>query len=76
MESSIVPKLGIDFKTIHVRGIPRKINANSFKALKELFKGLKEANKILKDFKPDLVIGTGGYVSGQFYIKLLKLKQR
>lgn len=76
MESSIVPKLGIDFKTIHVRGIPRKINANSFKALKELFKGLKEANKILKDFKPDLVIGTGGYVSGPILYKATKTKAK
>lgn len=76
LESSIVPKLGIDFKTIHVRGIPRKINANSFKALKELFKGLKEANKILKDFKPDLVIGTGGYVSGPILYKATKTKAK
>ncbi len=76
LESSIVPKLGIDFKTIHVRGIPRKINVNSFKALKELFKGLKEANKILKDFKPDLVIGTGGYVSGPILYKATKTKAK
>lgn len=76
LESSIVLKLGIDFKTIHVRGIPRKINANSFKALKELFKGLKEANKILKDFKPDLVIGTGGYVSGPILYKATKTKAK
>lgn len=76
LESSIVPKLGIDFKTIHVRGIPRKINANSFKALKELFKGLKEANKILKEFKPDLVIGTGGYVSGPILYKATKTKAK
>ena len=76
LESSTVPKLGIDFKTIHVRGIPRKINANSFKALKELFKGLKEANKILKDFKPDLVIGTGGYVSGPILYKATKTKAK
>lgn len=76
LESSIVPKLGIDFKTIHVRGIPRKINANSFKALKELFKGLKEANKIIKEFKPDLVIGTGGYVSGPILYKATKTKAK
>ena len=76
LESSIVPKLGIDFKTIHVRGIPRKINANSFKALKELFQGLREANKILKEFKPDLVIGTGGYVSGPILYKATKTKAK
>ena len=76
LESSIVPNLGIDFKTIHVKGIPRKINADSFKALKELFRGLKEANKILKEFKPDLVIGTGGYVSGPILYKATKTKAK
>lgn len=76
LESSIVPQLGIDFKTIHVRGIPRKININSFKALKELFIGLREASKILKEFKPDLVIGTGGYVSGPILYKATKTKAK
>ncbi len=72
LESTIVPNLGIDFKTIHVKGIPRKINADSFKAMKELFKGLQESNKILREFKPDLVIGTGGYVSGPILYKATK----
>lgn len=44
--------------------------------MKELFKGLKEANKILKEFKPDLVIGTGGYVSGPILYKATKTKAK
>lgn len=64
LEAKLIPKEGIAFKTIRVKGIPRKINKNSFIALRELFHGLRESNRIIKDFKPDIVIGTGGYVCG------------
>lgn len=64
LENNIIPDLGINFKTIHVKGLPRKVNIKSFIAAKELFKGLRESKKIIKEFKPDAVIGTGGYVSG------------
>ena len=29
-----------------------------------MFKGLEQSRKVIKKFKPDIVIGTGGYVSG------------
>ncbi len=64
LESKLIPKEGIKFKTIRVKGIPRRINKNSLIALRELFYGLRESDRIIKDFKPDIVIGTGGYVSG------------
>lgn len=64
LESELVPKEGFDFKTIRVKGMPRKINKESFEAFKELFLGLIDAKKIIKDFNPDVVIGTGGYVCG------------
>lgn len=64
LESELVPRANINFKTIRVKGMPRKINKELFLSLKELFLGIKDANKILNDFKPDIVIGTGGYVCG------------
>ncbi len=64
LESELVPKEGFEFKTIRVKGMPRKLNKESFIALKELFLGLNDAKKIIKDFNPDVVIGTGGYVCG------------
>ncbi|MGO1470042.1 MAG: undecaprenyldiphospho-muramoylpentapeptide beta-N-acetylglucosaminyltransferase [Tissierella sp.] len=64
LESKLIPKEGIDFKTIRVKGIPRNISKDSFVALKELIYGLRESNKIIKEFKPDIVIGTGGFVCG------------
>ena len=64
LESKIIPDLDIDFEAIRVKGLPRKINKKSFIAIKELFHGLKESKQILKDFDPDFVIGTGGFVTG------------
>lgn len=64
LEAELVPKEGFEFKTIRVNFLPRKINKKFFIAIKELFLGLKDSNHIIKEFKPDIVIGTGGYVSG------------
>lgn len=64
IESEIVPKNGFDIKTITVQGFKRKIDLDNVKRGFKLIKGLGDARKIVKDFKPDVVIGTGGYVSG------------
>lgn len=64
LESELVPKEGFDFKTIRVKGMPRKVNIEAFMATKELFLGLLDSNKIIKEFNPNIVIGTGGYVCG------------
>ena len=72
LESELVPKEGIKFETIRVKGLPRKINKNSFMAIKELLAGLRDSQKIIKEFKPDIVIGTGGYVCGPIVYKAAK----
>ena len=64
MEADLVPKEGIDFKAIRVKGFTRKISLDTIKSVKELVLGLNDAKKVINDFKPDLVIGTGGYVCG------------
>lgn len=64
LESELVPKAGFDFKTVRVKGMPRKINKDFFLAIKELILGINDSRKILNEFKPDIVIGTGGYVCG------------
>ncbi|NMB28363.1 MAG: undecaprenyldiphospho-muramoylpentapeptide beta-N-acetylglucosaminyltransferase, partial [Tissierellia bacterium] len=64
LESELVPKEGFDFKTIRVKGMPRRINKEAFIAFRELFLGLNDSKRIIKDFNPDVVIGTGGYVCG------------
>lgn len=68
MESRIVPNAGYDFAPIKVLGIQRRISfrniKNNVKALWYLAGSSARAKEIINGFKPDIVIGTGGYVSG------------
>lgn len=64
LEAELVPKAGFKFKTIRVKGMPRKINKDFFISIKELLLGINDSRKIINEFKPDVVIGTGGYVCG------------
>ncbi|HYE67624.1 MAG TPA: undecaprenyldiphospho-muramoylpentapeptide beta-N-acetylglucosaminyltransferase [Anaerovoracaceae bacterium] len=64
MEKDLVPKNGYDIRFITVSGFHRKKLWKNIKTAMDLLKGNRQANKIVKEFKPDLVIGTGGYVCG------------
>lgn len=64
MESELVPKEGLNFKPIRVKGFNRKLSIDTLRSVKELILGLNDARKIIRDYSPDLVIGTGGYVCG------------
>lgn len=62
MESEIVPKRGIPYEGIEIYGFSKNI----LKDIKNVFciqASLNKCKKILKDFKPDLVMGFGGYVT-------------
>ena len=64
LEADVVPKAGYDFKAISVRGFRRKLSLDTLKTFGVMFKGFFQAGKIIRQFKPDIIIGTGGYVSG------------
>ena len=64
LEKELATLAGLPYKTVRVKGLPRRLNMDSLKSGIELLKGLGDANSILKNFKPDVVIGTGGYVCG------------
>lgn len=68
MEAQLVPAAGYDFKTIEIQGFSRELNfgglKHNLKTVKLLLKSEGQAKKIIGDFKPDAVIGFGGYVSG------------
>ncbi len=64
LEKEVVPKHGFEFTTIRVKGFRRKLSLDTIKTIKELFLGLNDAKKVIKEFSPDIVIGTGGYVCG------------
>ncbi|MEG6616429.1 undecaprenyldiphospho-muramoylpentapeptide beta-N-acetylglucosaminyltransferase [Peptococcaceae bacterium 1198_IL3148] len=65
LEADIVPKAGYPFKKISVSsGFQRKLSLKNIKVLWQAGQGIFEARQIVRDFKPDIVIGTGGYVCG------------
>ncbi len=64
IEEKIVPANGYELETIEITGIKRSLNLKNISAAFKIFKALKESKKIIKDFSPELVYGTGGFVSG------------
>ena len=62
LESTIVPKAGLNFNSIEIQGLKRSLSLDNFKSLWLMLTSTSKAKKILKDFKPDVVVGTGGYV--------------
>ena len=68
MEAQLVPKAGFDFETIKISGFQRKLTIeNILKNIRTVYYllfSVSQAKKIIKRFKPDVVIGFGGYVSG------------
>ena len=73
LESKIVPAAGVNFKTINIQGFNRKHPLKNFKTIELFFKATKSAKKIIKEFKPDIVLGTGGYVSGAMVYEAAKM---
>lgn len=67
MEAKLVPEAGYDFYGIKVAGFQRKINFTNIKrniyAFYHMFTSSAESSRLLKELKPDIVMGTGGYVS-------------
>lgn len=64
MEMTRVPEAGYPIIGLPVAGIDRKRPWNNVKVLIKLFSSLNKAKKIIKDFKPQIVVGVGGYASG------------
>jgi UDP-N-acetylglucosamine--N-acetylmuramyl-(pentapeptide) pyrophosphoryl-undecaprenol N-acetylglucosamine transferase len=67
LESTIVPNNGIPFKAVEMEGFKRGFDFNSLKynlnSVRLFLKGIRSAQRIVDEFKPDVVLGTGGYVS-------------
>ncbi|WP_433749520.1 undecaprenyldiphospho-muramoylpentapeptide beta-N-acetylglucosaminyltransferase [Falsibacillus pallidus] len=64
LESKLVTREGIPFKSIEITGFKRSLSFENVKTIMRFLKGVKDSRRYIKDFKPDLVIGTGGYVCG------------
>ncbi len=64
MEMNLVPKAGYKIEGLNVRGLQRKLTIKNLSFPFRLLGSLRKAKKILRSFKPDIVIGVGGYASG------------
>lgn len=77
LEAKIVPQAGYRFEPIQIEGLQRQISAENIKrnlkAVHYLVHSGRRAGQIIKDFAPDLVIGTGGYVSAPIVRKAQKM---
>ena len=64
MEMEKVPEAGYKIVGLPVRGLQRKLTLNNLKVLWNLWRSLKKAKRVVREFKPDVVVGVGGYASG------------
>ncbi len=62
MESTLVPKAGYSIKFVNVSGISRKLSPQNAVSVIKALNATRKCKKIIKEFSPDAVIGTGGYV--------------
>ena len=64
MEERLVPKAGFEFKSVTISGFQRKPSWANLKknlvTVAHLFTSTQEAKNILRDFRPDVCVGTGG----------------
>ena len=74
LETNLVPRAGYKLETIDSYGISREMSIKNVKRLVKTIGSIGEAKKILKNFKPDLVIGTGGYICISVCMAARKLK--
>ncbi len=74
LEKDIVTKEGLPFKHIEIAGFKRSLSFENVKTILKFFKSVSLSKAYLKEFKPDVVIGTGGYVCGPVVYSAAKLK--
>ncbi|MCY1712756.1 undecaprenyldiphospho-muramoylpentapeptide beta-N-acetylglucosaminyltransferase [Caproiciproducens galactitolivorans] len=78
MEERLVPAAGFDFKSITISGFQRKLSLKNVKrnieTVVHIFTSSREARNIIRDFQPDICVGTGGYVAGPVLREAMKMK--
>ena len=74
MEKDIIPKEGIPYIGIEMKGLNRKNIFKNIDVMKTYLKAVTKAKEELTKFKPDIVIGFGGYISAPVIYAAHKLK--
>ncbi|MGE5379533.1 MAG: undecaprenyldiphospho-muramoylpentapeptide beta-N-acetylglucosaminyltransferase [Methylocystaceae bacterium] len=63
MEEKIVPTAGYELKTLSISGIDRSSPRKALASLLRVPGALRDARRLVREFQPDVVVGTGGYAS-------------
>lgn len=74
MEVDLVPKAGYELRIIRAKGLHRGFSLKNIKTIKSLFDGISDVKKIIDEEKPDMVIGTGGYVTAPAIMAAIQKK--
>lgn len=74
MEMEKIPAAGYSIIGLPVAGLYRSLTLKNFKVILKLFKSLRMAKKVIKEFRPDVVVGVGGYASGPVLRQAGKMK--
>lgn len=73
IEAERLPKLGYKLHLLNVRGFQRRFSIQNFIFPLRLLSSLFNSKKVLKEFNPHVVIGTGGYVMGPVLKMAIKM---
>ena len=63
MEKDIIPEYNIEYYPLEIYGLSKKDILRNIKNVYLILKAYKKCKKVIKEFKPDIVIGVGGYVT-------------
>lgn len=64
LEADVVPRAGFELRLLTLSGIPRRISWKMILAMVRAGRGMMETVKVIRSFRPDVVVGMGGYVCG------------
>ena len=62
-----MPRAGYELKTLEAYGLKKEFSITNLKNMWKTLNSTKVAKKYIKEFKPDIVIGTGGYICGPVF---------
>jgi UDP-N-acetylglucosamine--N-acetylmuramyl-(pentapeptide) pyrophosphoryl-undecaprenol N-acetylglucosamine transferase len=64
LEANLVPRHGLPFQAIEIAGLKRKLTFENVRTVWKFIRAVSKSKQLLREWKPDVVIGTGGYVCG------------
>ena len=67
LENDLVPRAGYKLKRIEAYGLKKEISFTNLKHIIKTIRSAKQVKKIMDEFQPDLVLGTGGYICGPVF---------